>query len=136
MKKKKVMKGNTADTVKKKCFFSIFKQVGTIFILGSVYLAVVLKTEQGIPCIFYKVTGLKCPGCGMTHAMVEIWKGNYKEALQYNALSITVFPLECLYLLYRFISELNKEEFHIWEYAVLIALLFITIGYAWIRNII
>lgn len=138
MEQKKVMEGESVNIAKKKCLSNMLKQIGLILIVGSIYLAFVLKTEQGIPCIFYRITGLKCPGCGMTHAMIEIWKGNYKAALQYNALSLTIFPLVCLYLLYRFIhTELNKKEgFHIWEYAVLVVLLFITIGYAWLRNLI
>ena len=72
----------------------------------------------------------------MTHAMAEVWRGNYMGALQYNALSITVFPIVCIYLLYRSVrEELGKGEgFYVWEYVVLVVLFMITIGYAYIRN--
>ena len=114
----------------------LLKQIGFILILGGIYLGVVLATGYGIPCLFYKITGWKCPGCGMTRAVVEIWKGNFKEALQYNFLSLTIWPFICLYLLYRLVrEELHKgEEFHTWEYAVLIGLLIVIIGYAYMRN--
>lgn len=137
MKQKKEVQRESADMTNSQCILKIAKQSGIILILGSIYLSIVLKTKQGIPCIFYRITGLKCPGCGMTHAMIELWKGDYLEALRYNALSLTVFPVLCIYLLYRFChTELNGGKgFYIWEYAVLLVLLLISIGYACIRNI-
>jgi len=37
-----------------------------------------------IPCIFYEITGWKCPGCGMTRAVFSILHFNFKEAFYYN----------------------------------------------------
>lgn len=121
---------------KKNIVARLLKQIGIILILGGIYLGIVLTTGYGIPCLFYQLTGWKCPGCGMTRAVVEIWKGNFKAALHYNALSITVLPLICPYLFYRLIrEELHKgEEFHTWEYGVLIGLLIAIIAYAYVRN--
>lgn len=38
-------------------------------------------------CLFYNVTGLKCPGCGMTGAFLAIGRGHFRLALQYNPFS-------------------------------------------------
>lgn len=121
---------------KKRIAVKLLKQIGFILILGEIYLTIVLTTGYGIPCLFYKLTGWKCPGCGMTRAVTEIWKGNFKEALKYNFLSLTILPFICLYLLYRLVHEElhNGEGFHTWEYAVLIGLLIVIIGYAYMRN--
>lgn len=121
---------------KKGIAVKLLKQIGFIWILGGIYLVIVLTTGYGIPCLFYKLTGWKCPGCGMTRAVVELWKGNFKEALKYNFLSLTIVPFICLYLLYRLVHEElhNGEGFHTWEYAVLIGLLIVIIGYAYVRN--
>ncbi len=125
-----------ARTEKKRCLIKVFRQISIILLLGGIYLIIVRKIGKGIPCIFFKLTGLQCPGCGMTRAMVEIGKGHFRAAFQYNALSLTVFPVLCIYMLFRLVhTEMNKgKEFYIWEYVVLIVLFLITIGYTYVRN--
>lgn len=109
----------------------------TIIILGCIYLFIFLTFDVGIPCIFNKLTGLQCPGCGMTHAIAELWNGNVKEALNYNALCISILPAVCMYLLYRAVRYVTgkKEGFYIWEYVLLILLFLVTAGYGVMRNI-
>lgn len=49
-----------------------------------------------IPCLFYELTGLYCPGCGNTRAAVALWRLDPAGALRCNLL----FPLEFFYLLW------------------------------------
>ena len=60
---------------------------------GVGYLLAVRLTGFGIPCLFYEVTGLLCPGCGLTHAAVAFSRGAIREGLGYN-------PMLPVYLLY------------------------------------
>ena len=53
-------------------------------------------TGIGIPCIFYEVTGLRCSGCGNTHAVMGYMHFRWKEAFSDNYL----FPAEFLFLSY------------------------------------
>lgn len=39
-------------------------------------------------CQFHKLTGLNCPGCGMTRALYALLHGNFLTALHDNALFI------------------------------------------------
>ena len=58
-----------------------------------------LLTEQlgfGIPCIFFRLTGLRCPGCGNTHALRALLHGDLTGALRCNYL----LPAEALYVGY------------------------------------
>ena len=55
----------------------------------------------GIPCFFYKVTGLRCPGCGNTRAVLSLLRLDFGAALRYNWL----FPVEFLYLGWIFVSS-------------------------------
>jgi hypothetical protein len=37
-------------------------------------------------CLFRQVTGIPCPSCGTTHAVLSITKGNFRQALHENIL--------------------------------------------------
>lgn len=40
------------------------------------------------PCIFHRVTGLHCPGCGNTRALHALLHGDVAASLSYNLLLI------------------------------------------------
>ena len=52
------------------------------------------------PCLFRNVTGLPCPGCGMTRGFVALGHGRVGEAWRANALAPPLFAGLCAYLLY------------------------------------
>lgn len=62
-----------------------------------------------IPCMFYKLTGIKCPGCGMTRAIHNLVNGNIKQAMWYNLMLIPLI-LMLIYAGYRYIKYLVKDE--------------------------
>lgn len=69
--------------------------------LGVLVLAVALVAlrEQGanagwMPgCTFHRLTGLHCPGCGMTRATVAAARGDLVTAFRFNPVGMVVFPL-------------------------------------------
>jgi len=44
-------------------------------------------------CIFHRITGLHCPGCGCLRAIHQLLHGDIAAAFHYNALLILSFPL-------------------------------------------
>ena len=38
-------------------------------------------------CLFRALTGIECPLCGLTHAMLAFARGDWRAAIGYNALS-------------------------------------------------
>lgn len=50
----------------------------------------------GIPCPFYRITGLQCPGCGNSRAALALMRLDFSAAFAFNAL----FPLEFSYILW------------------------------------
>ena len=101
-----------------------------------VYIAAFTKTGIGIPCIFRSITGMLCPGCGMTHALSSIAQGKLLEAMRYNALSLTVCPFIAVFLLvkaYKYIKT-GQEDFSIAEVVFLIICLVICGWYFLLRN--
>lgn len=51
-------------------------------------------------CPFRQATGLLCPGCGMTHALISLAKGDWAAAAAHNAL-VFVLPVVLLAVLWR-----------------------------------
>lgn len=58
-------------------------------------------------CLFYKCTGLYCPGCGGTRALYAIMHGHICEALRQNLL---VFLLVPIFIILIFFPETAKKR--------------------------
>jgi hypothetical protein len=41
-------------------------------------------------CLFRAVTGLPCPGCGVTRALIAIARGDYRKAWRLNPAAFAV----------------------------------------------
>lgn len=52
------------------------------------------ESKQIFPtCGFYAMTGMYCPGCGMTRALHNLLGGNVLRAIRYNLLLVAAIPL-------------------------------------------
>ena len=49
-----------------------------------------------LPCIFKGVTGMPCPGCGMTRACLAILQGEFSTAWRYHPFSFLLIGLAIL----------------------------------------
>ncbi len=117
----------------------IIKTIAVIIGLAAgiiVYIYAFTKTGIGIPCIFRSITGMLCPGCGMTHALSSIAQGKFLEAMGYNALSLTVCPFIAMFLLVRAFKYIKtgQEEFSLVEIIFLIICLVLCVWYFLFRN--
>lgn len=69
------------------------------FVAAGIFLSIVFlhvtgvmhadKIRGAIPifCPFKVLTGIPCPGCGMTRALISITKGDLRAAFRYNPFS-------------------------------------------------
>lgn len=63
---------------------------------GSAVLLYLFDPSQGgfYPvCLFHRMTGLLCPGCGSLRAVHQLLHGHLARAFQYNPLLITFTPV-------------------------------------------
>ena len=120
----------------KERLLKLIKGVAALLGVGVCYYLFYSLTGFGIPCVIKKVTGLQCPGCGMTRAMVALIHGDLPGAYEYNSLSITLLPLLAVYLCYRGYRYVKGTEFAFrwWEILFLTAGLVIALGYGFWRN--
>jgi hypothetical protein len=45
------------------------------------------------PCLFHQLTGLFCPGCGTTRAILHLLHGEFREAVGSNPLLLVALPM-------------------------------------------
>ena len=64
-----------------------------VLLVGLLYYLFVVITDIKIPCLFYVVTGLHCPGCGVTRMSVALLQFNFKKAFYYHPVLLCSIPL-------------------------------------------
>lgn len=102
-----------------------------LFVLGLIVLTYVYNSEPEngpiLPCLFNRLTGYKCPGCGMTRAANAIMHRDIRAAYGYNKL-LFITPIGLM--VYIFFRIFNREtDKLLWLYILIIIL------YGIIRNI-
>ena len=80
----------------KKLFLSI-----SILILGLFAFLLFLFLNQTysfyIPCFFHKITGLYCPGCGITRMVLSLLHLDFYQAFRWNPFLFLLTPLFIVY---------------------------------------
>lgn len=65
----------------------------------------------GLPtCPMLRITGLRCPLCGGTHAVLALVRGELWKAVRYNPL-VTAAVLPCLWMYLRLIFSCLAREY-------------------------
>lgn len=85
----------------KKRFFKVMFRILIVILIFYGYYFLYRKYKIGIPCIFHKLTGLLCPGCGITRCLFSLIEGKFYQAFCYNQLVFILWPFIILYVLYR-----------------------------------
>ena len=81
---------------KKKISLCIVIVLAIVGMLGLILLRIYNPESENsffIPCFFYKIMGIKCPGCGMTRSLHNLVNGDIKKAIWYNVMSIPAIVL-------------------------------------------
>ena len=107
-----------------------------VFGILLAYLIFVLCTGIGIPCVFSKITGFKCVGCGISRMFVSLARLDFVSAFKYNAFLFITGPFliayfacgEIKYVLYGN-GRMGKWEIFLWVELVL------ALAYGVLRNI-
>lgn len=96
---------------KKKISICIVITLLVIALTGVILVKIYNPEEESffIPCMLHKLTGIKCPGCGMTRSVHYLVNGNIKQAIWYNLMLIPIIIL-VMYALYRYVRYLIKDE--------------------------
>ena len=100
-----------------------------------VYLCFVNLTHLGIPCVFRTVTGLKCPGCGITTMCAALLRGDLHQAFHANPFLLTTLPVfGTVYLLVRLFRPQGRGK-RMAVQAFYAGYLILLIGFGILRNL-
>ncbi len=86
--------------------------LGILALIGAASILIGFITDRSI-CIFYNLTGIPCPSCGMTRSFLHLFKGDIKGAFWYH-------PLFPLVLLIPFIVNSKRKVYLYCSIAILI----------------
>lgn len=73
-----------------------------------------------LPCLFHQITGMKCPGCGISRMCLAILDGDFSQAFYWNGAVFLCLPilavlLICLCIRYIRLGDLRMS---IWQQAL------------------
>jgi hypothetical protein len=81
-----------------------------------VTLISVLKIKYQLflfPCLFHKLTGLYCPGCGGTRSVTSLLHGHPITSIRYNPIVIYGVLIYAWYMISNTIEKLSKHTIKI-----------------------
>ena len=87
---------------------SELKKLGIILGAGILYYIIVVTTGFSIPCPFTLVTGLLCPGCGITRMALSLARFDFASAFGYNKALFVTLPILFLFLLFEEIKYIKS----------------------------
>ena len=82
-----------------------------IIVFFIIFKNSIIEIMNSVPhfCLFDKLTGIKCPVCGMTRAFCAIFQGNFILAFKLNHISFCVLLIFILQIPFRLISLLKEN---------------------------
>lgn len=103
--------------------------------MGIAYYAWLRAGGTAIPCMFHKMTGWRCPGCGITTMMWNLLELDFVQAYRANPFLFLTGPLLLVELLYLSILSYKEREIPKWNGKALIVYICALVIFGVMRNI-
>ena len=125
----------TSTTQRKRLIYTLAVWCA-VLAAGIGYGLFCVKTGMGIPCVLHEVTGLDCPGCGISRAILALARLDFAAAFGYNL----IWPVIVGYLLWIAVAGsvvyVKRREFgylsgKTWMHAVILGAV---VAYGILRN--
>lgn len=110
------------------------RDIIVLIVIFLIYAILIISFDIGIPCVFYEITGLYCPGCGITRLCLSLFEGDIYQAFRYNPIIFIDLPILFILFVLNIFFKNNKNIKKITD-VIIIFLATITIIFGVIRNI-
>lgn len=77
---------------RKKIYYSFIIFI-CLFLLLLLYFYLNYYMSFSIPCLFHELTGLYCPGCGITRIIFSILQFDFYQAFRWNIFLFILIPI-------------------------------------------
>ena len=105
-------------------------------VLGVVYYIWIRATGLFVPCMFYKLTGWKCPGCGITTMFYRLGMFDIHGAFLANPFLFVTGPFLLAEIVYSFVLSCHNKPLPKWNNVLVWCYCGALIVFAVIRNIV
>ena len=114
----------------------VVKRYVILLTIGILYFVFISLTDMGIPCVFRLVTGLQCPGCGISRMLASLIRLDFAAAFRYNPVILLTSPILLFAFIRSDIDYIRTGKSYIERYRFLwIAELVILLAFGVIRNL-
>ena len=111
-----------------------YKRILSVLIIGGLYYIWILFTDIKIPCIFKEITGLKCPGCGITSMLLNVLQFDFEAAFRANSFLFLSSPMIIVQLVYIWFMQARKSKLPDWNETLCKAYLVCLLVFGIFRN--
>ena len=94
------------------CYRLLFNPFATWGSLGMLALVSHLPPDgAGVPvCLFQAISGLPCPGCGLTRGLSSLIQGNAAAAFGYHPFAFIVLPLFLMLAVHNVLPQAARQR--------------------------
>lgn len=124
-----------SDHRKSKVALRIAIKIAIAILVGVIYYLLITYTPFSPKCYIRELTGLKCPGCGITHMFVDMFHLNFKQAFFDNAMVFIMWPFILAEIIYVLWLHEVKRDLPKWNSIVLYIYYGLLLGFMVVRNI-
>ncbi len=109
--------------------------LGGLLTLGLTYAWAMGRLGRGLPCLFYRLTGLLCPGCGVSRMCMALLRGDWAGAWAANpAICLLALPIAAL-LVCRAVRYVAGTPSRRWEGRAWLVIAGLLLAFGVMRNL-
>ncbi len=116
---------------------ALYKKIAIGLGIGIAYYLFVTLTGWAIPCPLYAITGLYCPGCGITRMFISLLSLEFAQAFHNNAVVCVLLLPAIGFSIMKAIQYVKTGQvtYKRWEGVLVFLALLLTLGFGVIRNL-
>ena len=115
---------------------TLFLNFLLLFVILISYYFIVRFTAFKIPCLFFEITGLSCPGCGITRMLTQFLQFKFDKGVAFNYFLGFTLPVVVFIILMMSYYYIYNKKYSKWFNALLFVYLIALILWGIVRNII
>lgn len=105
--------------------------------VGLLYYLVIRIADIKIPCIFYTVTGLYCPGCGVTRMILALLRFDFVKAFYSHPVLFCIAPFLAVCFGAQAVNYVKsgKRSLALWQNIIIYSAIFLLVAFCIVKNL-